>query len=113
MAADDVGLKYIIEFFKGRTGYLVDVGAHDGVEVGSMTRDLVLAGWTGMFVEPLPKAFKLLAKAYGDNPAMICVQAACSDESGLADLYPCDGVSTLEPTWRDACDSWWKHIKYG
>ena len=112
MAADDIGLQFILEFFDDQIGYLVDVGAHDGVKKGSMTRELMVKGWGGLLIEPLPEAFQLLGTAYQDNVNAICIQVACSNEEGEGDLYPCGGVSTLEKSWRDACDAWWDHVKY-
>jgi len=112
MAPDDLGLDYIIDFFGDRIGYLVDIGAHDGVERGSMSRELMVKGWRGMLVEPLPKAFALLQTAYQNEKGVTCIQAACSDVRGQATLYPCDGVSTLEKAWAQSCENWWEHINY-
>ena len=84
MAADDIGLKFILDYFEGHIGNLVDVGAHDGVEVGSMTRELMVKGWGGILIEPLPKAFKKLQAAYKDDHKAVCIQAACSISSAIS-----------------------------
>lgn len=114
MAEDREGIEFIDGLFAGVTdGYLIDIGAQDGVAKGSMTRELILKGWGGLMVEPLPKAFELLHAAYHLHHDIHCVNAACSDVEGEAILYPCDGVSTLDPRWAKACSDWWKHVKYG
>ena len=113
MPADDVGLEFILDFFGDRIGYLVDVGAYDGVIEGSMSCDLMVKGWSGLLVEPLKEAFLKLELAYIGNPNATCVQVACSNCGGTVDLYPCAGVSTLEKDWADACQACWSHINYG
>ena len=114
MAEDRAGIDYLLGKFEGKTdGYLVDIGAHDGVEKGSMTRELVLQGWGGLMVEPLPSAFALLEKAYRDTPSVNTLHMACSNSNGTAELFPCKGVSTLSPEWAAECSAYWKHVKYG
>ncbi len=114
MAEDTDGILYLLNKFKGvSNGYLVDIGAHDGVVKGSMSRALVLDGWAGLMVEPLPKAYTLLQHAYAYHPKVHTIQAVCSDAEGTAQLLPCLGVSTLDPKWAKACSDWWPHVKYG
>ena len=113
MAEDREGIAFIAEFFRhGPNGYLVDIGALDA-ETGSMSRILIEAGWGGLLVEPLPESFTKLQAAYRDRPGVYLAQVACSDEEGEAELYPCKGISTLSPEWRDACAATWKHAQYG
>jgi len=114
MAEDTHGIDFIDDYFRGKDdGFLVDVGAHDGIAAGSMTRGLVARGWGGVMVEPLKEAFAKLRKAYRANGRITCMNVACSDKEGTADLYPCRGVSTLNKAWAKACDDYWKHVKYG
>jgi len=113
MAPDVDGVDYLLRFFQDVSdGYLVDVGAHDGVLKGSMSRDLMVKGWQGLLIEPLPEAFALLEAAYRDNPEVHCLQIACSDTGGTAELFPCKGVSTLNRDWAQACSDYWKHVRY-
>ena len=113
MAADFEGIQFMSDFFEDtKDGYLIDVGAHDGVEEGSMTRFLMEQGWKGMLIEPLPEAYVLLEKEYRNWEGVVTLPVACSNEEGEAALYPCKGVSTVSPEWRDACAAWWKHVKY-
>lgn len=118
MAEDTEGQAFIREWFKDRPkdrpkGFLIDIGAHAGEKYGSMSWDMIQSGWGGLMVEPLPEAFRELKRLYQDWPQVTCVEAACSDEDGEGLLYPCKGVSTLSPEWAQACDSWWKHVRYG
>ena len=112
MAPDAEGLQFSLDFFKGRTGYLVDIGAHDGVEAGSMTRAFMERGWMGLLIEPLPVAYAKLHAAYKDDLHAVTLNIACSDKDGTAMLYPCGGVSTLGKDWADVCQNWWDHVNY-
>jgi len=114
VAEDTEGIDRIAQLVDGvKGGYLVDVGAHDGIAPGSMSRALVASGWGGLMVEPLPAAFAKLERAYRGNDGVRCVNVACSDGDGTSQLYPCKGVSTLHKDWADVCDGWWKHVNYG
>ncbi len=114
MAVDNKGLQFLQAFFKDKDdGYLIDVGAHDGVKTGSMTRFLMERGWAGMLIEPLPEAFRQLESAYRGNHKAVTLSVACSNKVGVINLYPFRGVSTVEPEWRDACAGYWKHVQYG
>lgn len=69
--------KHILEFFKGRTGSFLDIGAWDGI-AASNTRALANLGWSGLLVEPCPTAFNDLLKNCKDFPNLICMNAAVS-----------------------------------
>ena len=51
--------QHILDYFAGFKGTFIDIGANDGVTL-SNTRALAEAGWSGVFVEPSPKAFAKL-----------------------------------------------------
>jgi len=107
-------MEFIAEIFAGKDdGFLIDVGAHDGVEKGSMSRGLIKRGWSGLLIEPLKEAFLKLQQAYADRTDVICLNVACSDAAGQAKLYPNKGVSTLDPAWAKACEDYWEHVNYG
>lgn len=113
MAADVEGKEYLQEMFREvPSGYLVDVGAEDGTDSGSMSRDLLVAGWRGILVEPLPRSFNKLQRTYANRHDVFCFRLACSDRAGQAPLIPYRSVSTLEPDWARACAEYWKHVKY-
>lgn len=53
----------ILEWFNGRTGTLLDIGAYDGITF-SNTRKLLEKGWNGYLVEPDPNNVRKIL----DNP---------------------------------------------
>ncbi len=54
----------ILNYFTGRErGTLLDIGANDG-ETFSMSRALMLDGWSGVLIEPSPAAFSKLLDTY-------------------------------------------------
>jgi FkbM family methyltransferase len=80
--------------------YLVDVGAHDGRSLSNSFAFTQL-GWSGVLVEPLPRAFERMAALYRERPDVHCVQAACSDRDGemrlrIGDDGPSPMTSTLD-----------------
>jgi FkbM family methyltransferase len=66
--------------------FLVDVGAHDGLSI-SNSFPLVEAGWRAILIEPAPAVFAKLQQVHRDRPNVTCLQMACSNSTGEADLY--------------------------
>lgn len=64
---------------------LIDLGAHDGL-YGSNSRTLLERGWRGLMIEPLPQVFQALKQNLAHLPKVELVQAACSDQTGIARL---------------------------
>lgn len=98
----------VLDYFAGRVGVYVDVGAFDGV-ISSNTYALQLAGWRGVCVEPSPIAFNQLV-ARRLSSVTECVQCACVDKSDvgtmpfmLLDSIPqFSGISPdAEKVWRE------------
>lgn len=81
-------LRFFTELKQPYTRYFVDAGAFDGI-VGSNSRALFELGWSGMVIEPNPRAFKRLAELYKDEPRVTCVNMALSNhsESGVEMLF--------------------------
>ena len=63
-------------------GYLLDIGANDGVTL-SNTRALVEKGWIGTFIEPDYEAFGKLAALYAGKPGMQLLNAAVDPDGGI------------------------------
>ncbi len=61
----------VLDYFKGRAGVFLDIGANDGVTF-SNTYDLVLQGWRGVCVEPSPVAFERLKIAHSGHDVQLC-----------------------------------------
>jgi len=58
---------YITEYFSGRTGKFIDIGAYDVFRL-SNTRKLFELGWRGILVEPDPTNYKSISDFYKDEP---------------------------------------------
>ncbi len=69
-----------------QNGNFLDIGAHDGESL-SNTRALALSGWSGTLVEPNPNLFLRLIERYGQDPKITLINAAMSDDSGLARFF--------------------------
>lgn len=84
------------------TGYVVDVGAADGVTNSNTWRLLKRPGWCGVLIEPEPHQYQQLAELYGKRRCVLCVDCAIGLQEGPATLWCCDQVSTLCTKHRDA-----------
>lgn len=67
--------KYIVEFFNGKLGNFLDIGAHDGYWL-SNTRRLFELGWGGVFIEPSPSVFPNLQERYAVQKRVDCINMA-------------------------------------
>ena len=72
----------ILQFFNGKVGGFLDIGAHDGIEYSNV-RALAESGWNGMLVEPNPVTFVKLMALYGSQPQFQLVLGAVSDAEGV------------------------------
>ena len=72
--------KYIVEYFNGKTGRFLDIGAYDG-KAFSNTYKLGLLGWSGVLVEPAPKVFHSLINNLSENKKMTLVNTAITLEN--------------------------------
>jgi len=94
--------EWIADFFKGKTGRFLDIGAYDGFGGSSLTFTLCEAGWHGVLVEPHPKWFQVMAERLGSNPRLELVHAAVTAQAGLVTFWGDDRgeVSTVAENWR-------------
>ncbi len=91
----------ILEHFKDRMGRFLDVGAYDPKQFSNV-RALWDRGWSGVFVEPSPHAFRAFMREYGGDCRALLVNAAVDPQPGLKGFSACeDGVSTLSDAHRD------------
>ena len=96
---------------EGSPRWLVDVGAHDGVE-GSNSRGLILEGWDALLVEPLPQASEALKRNSTGFPKLRFEQCACADYEGVATFH----LGTDGPGGQSSSlceDDVWKHNHVG
>jgi len=83
-------------------GFLVDVGAANGVDNSNSIR-LLERGWSGILIEPEPDQFAELQAQWRDRADIECLNIACGTKRGLAPFYRAGQVSTLDTVWRDRC----------
>src|SRR4051812_22410129 len=60
----------------------VQIGAHDGKRWDLIHDFIKRDGWSGLFVEPLPKYFAALQENYRGRPGLRFERAAIADEDG-------------------------------
>ena len=66
--------------------FLIDAGAHDGVTI-SNSLPFIQEGWQAILIEPSPAVFPKLLASHGQRANVTCLQLACLDRPGEADLY--------------------------
>jgi FkbM family methyltransferase len=93
-------------YFRGRrSGFFLDVGAHDG-KTYSNSYILEQLGWRGVCVEPLPDVFKQLRR----NRRCDCCQAALAGFSdpraGFIHAVGVDTLSGLESEMAEGHEAW-------
>ena len=59
----------------------IQIGAADGLRWDPMRRYVVMHGWKGVFVEPVPSTFDLLKKNYAHHKGLTFVNAAIVGEN--------------------------------
>lgn len=75
----------ILNFFNGRIGRYLDIGAFDGVEM-SNTLALAELGWKGTAIEPSPWVFNRLKKNYEERQLTQSVKII--EAAAVPDNYP-------------------------
>lgn len=98
--------KYILEFFKNKTGRFLDIGAADG-RCFSTTHALALKGWGGVCIEPSPSILPALHKLYDSRNDIEILETAISNITGEIDFYDSDGdmISSIS---KDHINLWEK-----
>jgi FkbM family methyltransferase len=77
---------YIVNYFAGTTGKLLDIGANDG-RTFSNSLALIEQGWTAVLVEPSPSAFEKLTKLHEDNLWVLRYNVAIGTKRGTTWLH--------------------------
>lgn len=100
--------QFIVEAFGDYVGRFLDIGASDG-KTGSNTLALVERGWSGVLVEPSPRAFLKLQELHGDNPKLTLVHAAIGLNPRLEKFW--DGPKALGyATTEEGNRAKWEHL---
>jgi FkbM family methyltransferase len=91
--------------------FLVDVGANDGVTI-SNSLPFVNAGWRAILIEPAPAVFKKLKENHERRENVVCLQVACSDKPGEADLFiGSDGEEGFLATLCQSDNEWFRQAR--
>lgn len=100
-------------FFKGRKGFLVDIGAADGI-LNSNSRKLILEGWSAVLVEPNNKNFIKSLSLYENNPEVSVFNLGCSNNSDDDVIFYIDKnnqyeqLSTFSKEQMEWCKNYFK-----
>lgn len=78
----------ILNYFKGFTGTVLDIGANDGKTL-SNSLALIELGWTGFLYEPSPGAYKACKELHKDNKKVSVINKAVSNTKGKIIFYDC------------------------
>lgn len=86
-------------------GFLVDVGAMDGVTYSNSRYLINHKAWRGVLVEPHPEYFEQLQKLYENSCNIKLINCGCYNREGESDFYlyanGIDGsVSTMSPKFK-------------
>jgi FkbM family methyltransferase len=77
---------YIVNYFAGFTGKLLDIGANDG-KTFSNSLALIELGWSAVLVEPSPSAFVKLSTLHETRFNVDCIRAAIGTKRGTIYLH--------------------------
>lgn len=75
----------ILKYFEGKTGTFLDIGSNDGMTLSNV-RALAERNWSGVFVEPSPKAFERLEANYSGLKGFYFYPFALGSRNGKAFL---------------------------
>jgi FkbM family methyltransferase len=86
--------------------WIIDVGANDGVSL-SNSLPFINRGWHAILIEPAPAVFNKLIANHGRRSNVTCLQVACSDKPGEAELYfGSDGEEGFMSTLSSSENEW-------
>lgn len=80
----------VLEYFKGTTGALLDIGANDGYTF-SNSLTMIKNGWSALLVEPSEKVFPKLVSLHLDNPRVQCLNVAIGEDAGEVEFMDSGG----------------------
>lgn len=77
----------IMQYFQGRTGTLLDVGANDGITL-SNSYALIQAGWQAVLLEPSNAAYQRMHKTHeGRQDQVVMMNIGLAKTTGLQVFY--------------------------
>jgi FkbM family methyltransferase len=98
---------FLMEYFKGRLGVVVEIGAADGT-TNSNSRRLIENGWSAILVEPNFNNYTKIKELYKENNIVSVENCGCSDVSKKDTFYidhndKYQQLSTFNPTQVKKC----------
>jgi len=93
------------------TGFVVEVGAADGIDNSNSYMLLQRPHWGGILIEPESSQFALLQERYKNNNNVKCIRCACGAHEGIHTLYRGGQVSTFKLATKAAAEDM-HNIKY-
>lgn len=102
--------KIITDFFAGRVGRFLDIGAYDGITF-SNTRRLLELGWRGVLVEPSPKVIHGLRRNVAEFDDRACVfECAIGETNGRIKFF--DNAGAVATTSQSHVRKWSKQTAF-
>ncbi len=77
-------------------GWVVQVGANDGVRNDPVHASIRELGLPALLIEPQPELFEALRETYADQPQVICENMAIAEEPGESTLWRLDPSARTE-----------------
>lgn len=87
--------EFLFNYFNKRDGFLVDIGAADGVRYSNSYK-FISAGWSGLLIEPNQKSFQKLTSVHKNNEKVILYNCGASYETKLNTEVYCDKNDSFE-----------------
>lgn len=93
---------YITEYFNGKVGKCIDIGAFHPYKF-SNTRRLIELGWSAVLVEPAPSLFKIFEELYSTDNNITLLNCAIGDTTDHVKFYESEGdaVSTTDEKHKE------------
>lgn len=92
----------LLKYFGYKTeGVFVEGGAYDGI-THSNTWGLAVAGWQGLYIEPLPDFVRQCTNNHRNHPKVKTIQLAMGNYTGTVIMHLAYGNSSYDPEFYNA-----------
>ena len=101
---------FVIDFFKHKKkGYLIDIGAADGVTGSNSFRLLDEYEWNGLLIEASNSHKDNLINLYDDEDGVSCFFGAIHNEKKVTDFFQSGGKFVGHSNINGISDQWFSH----
>lgn len=101
---------FVIDFFKNKkNGYLMDIGAADGVTGSNSFKLLDEYNWNGLLVEASKTHIDNLNTLYSDEEGVDCFFGAIHNEKKESNFFQSDGKFIGHSNINNNNDQWFSH----